>query len=287
MISEHFIALPPVGQESKPLRVRGAKLAFRWSWWGSPAAISVGGGPPASGLLLHLRRRGVEVVRQFVGFDGRIEVGDGLGFDEVTIENLTNTAPSLGLYFRCVVGGPGDVPELPPELVSGLLGPAGARVLGYIQQGEADAADIAPVKVGGVDNDGTIWPLPLASAGQSYDGSKLVPVRLADAEQLYDSGSVTGGAAIDSGVLDVRRFSQVYVVVNGAGGTVTRTLEHRAVRDDASQVVDWSTTVPYAVAPMAFSKSASGTAWGMTKARRWYVPAGGTGTCHLTIWGMP
>lgn len=57
-------------------------------------------------------------------------------------------------------------------------------------------------------------------------------------EELYDSGNVAAGAAIDSGVLDLSRVRELEITVDNTAGTVLRDLSLLSYRPDGATLVD-------------------------------------------------
>lgn len=110
-------------------------------------------------------------------------------------------------------------------------------------------------------------------------------------ELLYDSGLVAGGVAIDSGKLDVRRYTQLIIAVNNA--------------DAGVRSLNWSAYLPTgtsSVAAGSLGSVAGGNIWQLTAwGGGWVsglgtfaglpghvglqIAAGGATNARMVIWG--
>lgn len=158
-----------------------------------------------------------------------------------------------------------------------------------------DAADAAatvnPLLVAGYDDANALVRRLAVRTDAGADPTCALVTVPKRAVQIYDSGNVAAGALIQTGTLDVSRFSQLTAILRNPSAATTRYMEGWFVRDDAT--TEKIQNVAVGVNNIGFcsaSRSGSGTVSitiGILKSMNWIVPAGGADIARLTVWGNP
>jgi hypothetical protein len=158
------------------------------------------------------------------------------------------------------------------------------------------APTVPSIGVAGLDQAGNVQALPIrATDAAATDPAPALVCTPKRAVELYDSGVVAAGAALDSGVLNTSRYRQIVCYIVNSSGVTARNSYTYFVRDDASQVQDGangfalnsSMVISLTRAAQAYAQLTNVNSLSPMKSRRFYVTAAGADAARMTVYGLP